>query len=309
MSSQPDTNWPDTPGRPRDLGCYVYGVVSAYAGLPPRVMGLDDGHEVFLIESESIAAVASLVSLSEFGEETLEENLNDLAWLERQARRHQRIVDRVGAQTTLVPMRLFTIYRDEQSVREMLARENAFLTDALNHLKGRTEWGVKLYVVSDPSEAAIQNIREGEDGPCPPRFSEGEDYPPGFDERDEDALGQPPLHAPGPGASYLMQRQQQDRRREDADALIGERCEMAHSELAQAAIEAKTRPVHPSELTGRNEPMVFNGVYLVDDATLEDFTAIVRSLDSDLAETGLELELTGPWTPYNFVENTTEVDR
>jgi hypothetical protein len=266
---------------PQGLGCYVYGIVGAQADLVPDLIGLDDVHEVFLIHGESVAAVASLVALDEFGEEALQERLEDLSWLERRARRHEQILDRVRAQTTLVPMRLCTIYRDERSVREMLAREHAFLADALHRLEGRTEWGVKMYSVSDPGEAIAGDADE------------------------DDA----PSQAPGPGASYLMEKQRQDGRRERTQALIEERCELAHSGLVRAAVEAKLNPVQPQELTGRDEPMVFNGVYLVDDARLDNFTSVLRALEPELAEDGLELELTGPWTPYNFVNSPTEVGR
>ncbi len=262
-----------------DVGCYVYGVVGAQAALAPGLTGLDDAHEVFLIRGESLAAVASLVALGEFGEEPLQEHLNDLSWLERRARGHEQILSRVRAQTTLVPMRLCTIYRDERSVREMLDRGHAFLTDALRRLHGRAEWGVKMYATSDP-EAAIAEDPTADDAPA---------------------------GAPGPGASYLMQRRLQDRRRERADVLVQERCELAHSELMQAAVQAKLNPVQPSELTGRHEPMVFNGVYLVDDAALQSFVSVVDALGSSLAESGLALELTGPWTPYNFVNDSAEV--
>jgi hypothetical protein len=266
---------------PKSVGCYLYGVVGPEATLAPGLMGLDDVHEVFLVHGESAAAVASSVALEEFGEEALQEHLDDLSWLERHARRHEQILDRVREQTTLVPMRLCTIYRTERAVREMLVREHAFLTDALRRLEGRTEWGVKIYAVSEPREASSPDA----------------------------VKDHAPDEAAGPGASYLMEKRLRDSRRARAEAVVGERCEMAHSELAQVAVEAKLNPVQPRELTGRDEPMVFNGVYLVDDATLESFSSTVGTLESDLAEDGLEVELTGPWTPYNFVNSPMEVGR
>jgi hypothetical protein len=294
--SEPSASERD-PQDPDSVGCYVYGVVGAQAALTPGASGLEDVHEVFLIDGDSVAAVVSRVSLDEFGEEALKEHLDDLSWLERQARRHEQILGRVREQTTLVPMRLCTIYRDERSVREMLAREQTFLIDALDRLEGRTEWGIKIYAVSDPGDApdedASGNDALGEaSGETP-----DETRAPGPRAQDK---------TPGPGASYLMQRRLREHRRECAEALMLERCELAHRELAQAAVEAKLNPVQPRELTGRDEPMVFNGVYLVEDAKHERFTSVVRALESDLAENGLELELTGPWTPYNFVGSPTE---
>lgn len=266
------------PPAPGEVGCYVYGVVRADAELDAET-GVDGAHEVFLVRGESIAAVASLVPLSEFGEEALQRHLDDLSWLERRAREHERLLDRVREQATLVPMRLCTIYRDERSVREMLAREHAFLADALDRLDARAEWGVKIYMAREPAIA------------------------PTADEAEEPAGGG------GSGAGYLMERQRQTRRREHADAVIQERCERAHRELADVAVEAKVNPVQPSELSDRTEPMAFNGVYLLDDTAAEELASVVVRLREELAGDGLELELTGPWPPYNFVNSPTEVGR
>ena len=74
-------------------------------------------------------------------------------------------------------------------------------------------------------------------------------------------------------------------------------------------MEAKINPVQPRELTNRDEPMLFNGVYLVDDAAADDFTGVVANLQSHFAPRGLAVELTGPWPPYNFVNSPSEVGR
>jgi hypothetical protein len=269
------------PEETQDVACYVYGVTDADAELESGLAGVDGVHDVFLVRDQAVAAVVSAVPLDEFGERALREHLDDLAWLERRAHRHEQVLDRVRRQATLVPMRLCTIYRDERSVREMLAREHAFLADALERLAGRTEWGVKLYVVGDSSEGTADDSVERE-------------------ESSDD---------PGSGASYLKGKRLQGHRRERAEAAVEERCEYAHLELARVAVEAKLNPVQPRELTQRAEPMAFNGVYLVDDAALDAFASAVDRLRSELAEHGLEPELTGPWPPYNFVGSPTEVGR
>ena len=45
--------------------------------------------------------------------------------------------------------------------------------------------------------------------------------------------------------------------------------------------------------------MLFNGAYLVSDR--ERFEREVDALAADHRESGMHLELTGPWPPYNFV--------
>jgi hypothetical protein len=185
-------------------------------------------------------------------------------------------------------MRLCTIYSDERAVREMLAREHAFLAEALDRLAGRTEWGVKVYLLCEPSiDEPADDLSEAQ-RPSPERAAGG---------------GQ------GVGASYLRARREQSQRRERAQVAVQERCERIHCELAQAAVEAKLNPIQPSELSGREEPMVLNGVYLVEDAAMDEFVAVLDGLQADLAEDRFGLELSGPWSPYNFVNSPTEIGR
>jgi hypothetical protein len=53
------------------------------------------------------------------------------------------------------------------------------------------------------------------------------------------------------------------------------------------------------EVTGREEEMIFNAAYLVADRSR--FEQELGELGGEYRESGVELELTGPWPPYNFV--------
>src|SRR4051794_33028506 len=117
-----------------ELAYYVYGVVSPRMDAPAGLAGVDPRYEVSLVEEEGLAALVSRVSLGEFGEEPLHENLNDVGWLEEKARAHEHVLDVVLGRGTVVPLRLCTIYNGEEQVREMLAREGAVMTDALDRL-------------------------------------------------------------------------------------------------------------------------------------------------------------------------------
>jgi Gas vesicle synthesis protein GvpL/GvpF len=266
---------------PEELGCYVYGVLGGECDVELMV-GIDDSHDVGVIRNDGLGAVTSRVSLSEFGEDTLHEHLNDLAWLEETARRHEYIVDRVREQTTLVPMRLCTIYRNERSVREMLAREQEFLADALRRLEGRTEWGVKLFV----SPAGLKGGKEPTSSDMTERLAEA-----------------------GPGETYMLRKRLENLRQSESESMLEECCELVHGDLSSLSVEAKLNPVQPAELAGRDGEMVLNGVYLVEENTSDYFTAEVSRLADEYHPRGLELELTGPWPPYNFVNDSSEVGR
>ena len=59
-------------------------------------------------------------------------------------------------------------------------------------------------------------------------------------------------------------------------------------------------PQHP-ELSGRVGEMVLNGAYLVDRSHADAFAGVARELAEGDRRIGLELDLSGPFAPYNFV--------
>ncbi len=266
-----------------ELGWYVYGVIGgARLEVPDSLLGVDGRHQVRILPEGDVAAVASQVPLSEFGEETLRESLNDVEWLEHTARGHERVLDEVRALTTVIPMRLCTVYRSQSSVADMLGRERAALVEALDRLDGKTEWGLKIF--ADPG--AVRRAA-----------SEASDDAGRLDAE---------LAAASAGSAYMRRRQLDDLVRAEGDRLIDECVEDAHSRLAALSVEALSNPLQPSEATGHSGQMVLNGVYLVDDGATDQFHAAIGALGEAYGPAGFELEATGPWPPYNFVKSSIE---
>ena len=266
---------------PQELAHYVYGV--AWAGedaVPADTAGVDPDHAPFAVEHEGLVAIASLVPLEEFGEEELHENLNDVAWLEQTARAHETVLDAALASATVVPLRLCTIYRGEEQVREMLEHEAPVFEDALARLQGKTEWGVKLIAqpgalerASSPKENAAQS---------------GE------------------LSA---GAAYMRGKSRQAEARDEIDRLAEQWADRVHGRMAAHAAEALLNPLQNAEVSGHVGDMLLNGVYLVDDADEDPFRSEVDALSGEFAPLGAAVELTGPWPPYNFVKGSIEAAR
>jgi hypothetical protein len=270
--------------REAEQGYYVYGVVSASAAdLPADLAGVDPHHPAMLVEDGGLAAIVSRVSLAEFGEEQLHDNLNDVAWLEDKARAHEEVLDGALSRMTVVPMRLCTIYRTEDQLHEMLAAERDLLLDALERLHGRTEWGVKLIAEPGALERAAT--------------SGGVADEPGAD------------GAASEGAAYLNRKRHEARAREAADRVAEEWTEAVHDRLAAKASEALLNPLQNPEVSGHTGEMLLNGVYLVEDGDAEDFRRLVDQLASEYQDLGAAVELTGPWPPYNFVKSSIEAAR
>ena len=281
-ASQPEASAEPETG----VGWYVYCVLDPRSlEPPPDIEGVDGGRAVSVIGEGDIAALASEVPLAEFGEDRLRENLNDVAWLEATALAHERVLESALARTTVIPMRLCTIYASEESVREMLARERPVFGDALSRLEGRTEWGVKMFVDRRALEEMV-----AERSP-------------------EVAALREEVEALPEGEAYMQRKRLDTVAGEEADALVDECVDDVHGRLAGRAAEALLNPLQRPEVSGRAGEMLLNGVYLVEDTATDAFHTAVDELKAHYDELGFEIELTGPWPPYNFVKSSIEAAR
>lgn len=219
------------------------------------------------VEAGGLVAVVGSVDLAQFGEEPLRRNLEDLAWLETVARAHHSVVAAVGRSGPVVPARLATVYHDDAGVRAMLQQRRADFEAVLDRVDGCTEWGVKMY--AEP--AAV------------PASAPGGTSSPG---------------TARPGTAYLRRRRAQLSAEDQRWQLAGDSADAVHAALADCAEAARRHPPQDRRLSGRTEPMVLNGTYLVDARRSGRFEeAVTAQADR---HPRLHLELTGPWPPYSF---------
>lgn len=251
-----------------ETGTYVYAVARAFdSALLEDATGVSEA-PVRTVERADLAALVSTVSLAEFGEEALQNNLEDLEWLEATARAHHGVVEAAASAAATAPLRLATLYHDDARVRELLEDQHEVFTEALARIEGRVEWGVKGY--ADPDAFA----------------SDGEP------ESSASA-------ASSPGMAYLQRRRGQRRGREEAQRAAAERAEEMHGRLDALAAGSRRHPAQDQRLAGHEGWMILNGAYLLDEDRAGELRALVTELDD---QEGLGLELTGPWAPYSFAE-------
>jgi Gas vesicle synthesis protein GvpL/GvpF len=236
------------------------------------------GTRVERIEEGGLAVLVSRVPLSEFGEDGLRRNLNDLDWLERVARDHEAVLERTLELGTIVPLRICTIFSDEGGAARMLAEQRTTLETALDALDGRQEWGVKLTVDRAALEAAARERA--------PDISDDE------------------LEGQSAGGAYMLRRRQERQLREAADRLAGGIAEDVHARLQDWAADAVVNPPQNPELSGHEGDMLLNAAYLVEAEKVERLHELVAELRERHRGLGARLELTGPWPPYNFVPRT-----
>lgn len=250
-----------------DSMTYVYAItLEPDPGVVHGLTGIG-GSAVRQVHSAGITALVSTVAAAEFGEEGLRENLEDLRWLEKTVRDHNRVVDAVSATSPVAPFGLATVYYNEDRVRTALAERAKTFTKVLDQITGCTEWGVKAYA----DLKALTPAQETETATSGGRQ---------------------------PGTAYLKRLRQRRKGQDQAKEEAIHRAEEVHQALSGLARAERLHPPQNRELAGYEGLMVLNGAYLVDSTRNDEFTATVQ----DIAEnsTVLRVELTGPWPAYSF---------
>jgi len=273
---------PSAPGEGNREACgyYVYAIVGGNGigpieGLPEQ--GIDPACPVYAPSYRHLHAIVSKVSLQEFGQKELEANLNDIRWVEAKVRAHQAVLESVSASHTLIPMRFCTIYRTERRVQEMMAQHYDDLVAALSRLAGKREWGVKAWC---DRKVLAQRVEEVSDRVQKLKVE---------------------MAQRSSGAAYFVKKRLEETFAEEMERVSDECTQYSHDRLAAHAEEAVINPLQSSEFTGRNEPMLLNGAYLVAEEQLVVFRAELTGLEEEYGHLGFTYRLTGPWPPYNFV--------
>ena len=246
-----------------DHAVYVYAVgdaVLAEAADRSSIRGVD-GSQVRVVVEGGLAALVGSVDRERFSEESLSHRLKDVRWLAETARAHDTVITTVARTHAVVPLRMATVYVDDDNVRMLLRENTPGFTDALDEVRGCTEWGVKAFAIPDPVQ------------------------------------GQPPASTETkPGTSYLMRRRSaRDRaatvRQEAMDA-----AEAVHRTIAGLAFASHRYQPQDPRLAGHDDDMVLNAAYLVDEPGAKTLRQTVDRVNIPR----LRLELTGPWAPYSF---------
>jgi hypothetical protein len=246
-------------------GRYLFAVTRGLSREALSGVACFDDAPLDVVEHRGLQAVVCDVDLTEFGEDALARNLEDMVWLEKVARTHHQVVYAVAASGTAAPMRLVTIYTDDDSVRRRLDEVGEALTAALDRVEGRHEWSVKAYAVPEATPA----------DPTPAT-----------------------TYGAGSGAAYLQRKRVlADRRRLAGESAAGT-ADLVYDALARRAVAGRRLAPQDPRLTGRPQPMILNAAFLVEGTDVDAFRAAAAEVSA--AHPGTTVEVEGPWPPYSF---------
>lgn len=243
---------------------YLYAVGDAALGevVPPGLTGVGTA-PVRVIVHGGLGAVVSTVDPLHFSEEALQRNLEDLSWLAATARAHHAVVDAVWQHQPVAPLRLATVYLDDDNVRAVLHAKEAAFTGVLDRIRGAREWGVKAFAHPQPDTDPDRTAADA---------------------------------TLGPGAAYLLRKRKARDRTARVQQDVQDAAADLHRSLSAAAAACHLYPPQDPQLSGHREHMVLNAAYLVEESAAAAFNDVVQAWQSLY----VDVELTGPWVPYSF---------
>jgi hypothetical protein len=244
-------------------------------GYLSAVAGHAAGGPVRLLRvADSLEAVVQDVPAADFSQEALERRLSDRTELERCVRAHHAVVVASAQAAPTLPLPLATLYLGDARARAALAEDEPRLRAALARVTGREEWAVKVY--------AVRSGQPADSGPS---------------------------QRAGSGRAYLDRLRGRQRAREQRHEGALRAAESAHTALLREhAVAARRLRTHGAEVTGSHRTQVMNGAYLVSSDRASEVAATVERLRNELPGEDVEIELSGPWVPYSFVDGAGEPD-
>jgi hypothetical protein len=260
-------------------------LVYAYAVLrrtPEAAVAVADlrgvaGDPVHLLEptdpASPLAFAVGPVPAADYDEAPLKAHLDDLDWLESTVRSHHAVVGAlVACGTAVLPLRLATVYPDEDHARQALDTRRAYFLSLLDRLTGHVELGVKIYAAPDIT---------------PPESDTG--------------TGQatPTGLGVGVGRAYLAIRRRRERRNEEAWRTVAQAAVHVTRTAGTLAVDRVAHTPQRGSLAGPAPGTnVGNDAYLVPADCVDAFRTGVLAAAEGIP--GLRVEVTGPWAPYSF---------
>ena len=234
---------------------------AAPAGLPGagRPRAIDAGKGLWLVAADA--------PLDRYGEKPIEKGLQDLAWVSSCALPHEAVVEHLARSGTVLPMKLFTLFRSDQRALEHVAKQRRQIEQIARRIEGREEWGLRVTLdEASALERARKTARAGVDGSA--------------------------------GAAFLMRKKREQDAARELLQNARNRADALFDLLSSKADDARRRPPPPGEIGKR---FLLDAAFLVPRGKARQFQAAVRAQGKELGRHGYQLVLNGPWPPYNFV--------
>lgn len=264
-------------------GFYLY-CIRGKADSKFSTKGIDGEGEVFTFPYQDLEAVVSEVSLEEFGSEEIKQKAQEeLNWIKEKAQLHEVVIEEAmqnnGGTLPVIPMSFGTIFKSIEKIRQTLEEHYTKFNTVLAGLRGKQEWGVKVYLINlKILEEEVKN-RNG-----------------ALKAKEKEIAAMPK------GMGYFFKKQMAELISSEVAKEIENNVDNFFLALNKQAVAGIKGKILDKEITGKSESMVLNGIYLIRERKTEDFKNEIGRLSRETGPRGFRFEYSGPWPPYNFVK-------
>ncbi len=227
---------------------------------------------VYFIYYEGLYVVVSKVPEDEFNTENIRKRMSDMEWLNTKVIFHEKVIEGVMKNNCAIPFKFGTVFNSEKRMIAEIIEHEEELKDQLSYLKGKEEWGIKIYCntkslnifLSKEEEKILIMDKEISDSP--------------------------------PGKAFFLKK-----RREDMiNNMTSVYSQDFLNKLKEVSIHLCVNRLLPKEITYKDDEMILNSAFFVNKNRREIFLDMVEVLRTQYGRCGFYFDCTGPWPPYNF---------
>lgn len=257
---------------------YLYGVVPSGADASRAPAGINDA-PVTLIHSAAgnHSVLVTRVSGEEYAPEKIESLAGNVDWVRSRAEAHDRVLNWASDAGPVIPLPMWTLFRDESAVKQLLAGRAVEFHATFARIEGAREYTVRAYVRSGELQSKVSELSEEF------RALEGQ------------------TRTAAPGQKYLLERKLERERKETARRVMRQVASDIHSALASASKESVRDEIAPGITASEQGQAILDGSYLVASGSLNEFRKTLTEFVNRYEPLGFTFVFTGPWPPYHFV--------
>ena len=222
----------------------------------PRLLDAGDGYRV----------VVASAPLTKYSAEKINARLEDIEWVAERGAEHEALVEHVAEQGTVVPMKMFTLFSNDERVLAHVGKMKKTLERVVDRIAGCDEWGLRI--LFDEAEATRLAAEEA-------RASK-----------------------PASGRSFLERKKKQQDVRRALNASAADEVDGLFDALGKIAKRSVRRAAPNRELAGR---VLLDAVFLLPKKEVKRFQKTIGGTAEELAKRGFHVALTGPWPAYSFI--------
>ena len=250
------------------VATYVYGLVKSDKPLAlkkvpkglegtvkPRVLEAGDGWSLIVTDAP----------LALYDGKAIDKKLRDLDWVTERAGEHDAVLEHAMSLGTLIPLKLFTLFTDEERAIAHVTKSRRSLDRVAANIAGCEEWSLRIMLDEKRARARAA-------APAPKKKVSG--------------------------TAFLQRKKAiEDTRKKTGIRGAAEATALFES-LEKLAKKAIRRPAPNRDLAAK---VFLDAVFLVPTKSVAKLKAAVTKVAPALVEEGFDITLSGPWPAYSFI--------